>query len=227
MLDTTYSVETPEGVLIRLRVAGPLVRALAWSIDAALRMVIAATLLPLGALGTLGWTLYGLLVFLLWWFYSIFFEVFQGGQTLGKRMLGIAVIHHDGTPIGWRASMLRNLLRAADLLPAIYGLGLMSILFTRNAALKGDLMAGHLGGSTESLSVTKLDLPKVLPVPPPLSLSLPEQRALISFGENAASLSSERMQELSDILEPLSGRTGSPGMNSLFSYAAWLSGARE
>lgn len=227
MLDTTYSVETPEGVLIRLRVAGPMVRALAWSIDAVLRTAIVMGLLPLGIMGMLGWTLYGLISFLLWWFYSIFFEVFQGGQTPGKRMMGIAVIHDDGTPIGWQASMLRNLLRAADLLPALYGLGLMATLFTRNAQRMGDLVAGTLVVYKDSQSATKLDLPKVLPVPPPLSLSLPEQRALVSFAENSGSLSLERMTELSDILEPLSGRKGSVGANALFGYAAWLSGARK
>ena len=227
MLDTKYSVETPEGVHIRLRVVGPLTRALAWVIDVAFRSIVLMILLPLGIFGTLGWTLYGIIAFLLWWFYWILFEVFRNGQTPGKQIMGIAVVHGDGTPVGWRASMLRNLLRAADLLPAIYGVGLISTLFSKYAQRLGDLVAGTLVVYRETYKVTKVNLPRMRPLPPPLPLTLTEQRALISFGESARQLTAERMEELSDILKPLSGQQGHSGKRALLGYAAWLVGARK
>ena len=39
-MDTTVTVDTPEGVEIELNVAGPIVRAMAWLVDFALRAVI-------------------------------------------------------------------------------------------------------------------------------------------------------------------------------------------
>ena len=39
-LDTTRSVETPEGVSLSLRVAGPIPRALAWLIDQLIRAAL-------------------------------------------------------------------------------------------------------------------------------------------------------------------------------------------
>jgi hypothetical protein len=40
MLDTIRAIETPEGVTIELRLAGPVPRALAWVIDFAIRVVV-------------------------------------------------------------------------------------------------------------------------------------------------------------------------------------------
>ena len=49
MLDTVRDVDTPEGVFLRLPAAGPVPRAFAWLIDAAIRfaLVILAVLLRL------------------------------------------------------------------------------------------------------------------------------------------------------------------------------------
>ncbi|MEW8586193.1 MAG: hypothetical protein AB2531_10560, partial [Candidatus Thiodiazotropha sp.] len=49
-LDTLLSYEIPEGVLLDYRLAGPVVRACAWAIDAALRGVIYLVLVLLMAL---------------------------------------------------------------------------------------------------------------------------------------------------------------------------------
>ena len=40
MLDTTRTVETPEGIHLDLQVAGPVPRALAWIVDILIRTVI-------------------------------------------------------------------------------------------------------------------------------------------------------------------------------------------
>src|SRR5439155_9490170 len=63
----------------------------------------------------------------------------------GKRWTGIRVVRDDGLPAGWREAALRNLVRAADILPppaCIVG-GLMIMLSKRGKRL-GDLLAGTM-----------------------------------------------------------------------------------
>ena len=45
MLDTTRRVATPEGIELTLRLAGPVPRALAWSVDLALRAALVLVVL--------------------------------------------------------------------------------------------------------------------------------------------------------------------------------------
>ena len=55
MLDTIHSVQTPEGVELNLRVAGPVVRGIAWGVDLVLRLVLYLVLgTTLGLLGRFG-----------------------------------------------------------------------------------------------------------------------------------------------------------------------------
>jgi uncharacterized RDD family membrane protein YckC len=48
--------------------------------------------------------------------YLVYFTVMEvrSGATLGKRMLRLRVATEAGDPIGWRASILRNLIRPID-----------------------------------------------------------------------------------------------------------------
>ncbi len=63
------------------------------------------------------------------------------GQTIGKRLTGIRVVGLDGTPIGWRQSTSRNLMRIVDSLPALYIVGI--IVMARSDSLQriGDRLA--------------------------------------------------------------------------------------
>ena len=58
----------------------------------------------------------------------VLFEVLNQGRSPGKQWMGLRVVQDDGTPIGWSASLLRNLLRFVDLLPFGYFLGAISCL---------------------------------------------------------------------------------------------------
>lgn len=49
----------------------------------------------------------------LWFLYYVAMEAMLGA-TLGKLLLGVRVRTADGNPIGWTASLARNLLRAVD-----------------------------------------------------------------------------------------------------------------
>lgn len=204
LLDTRYQVETPENIDLSLRPAGPVPRALAFAIDAALRVVVGGTLIiGLAGLGKFGVGLMLIVLFLSNWLYSVLFEVLDQGRTPGKRCLGLRVVHDDGTPVGWAASMIRNLLRWVDLLPAAYFLGLLSCLLHPTFKRLGDLAAGTLVVYQED-PLADPKLPEAPPLPPPTGLLLDEQRALLAFAERHGQLSKARRAELAAILaEPL------------------------
>jgi uncharacterized RDD family membrane protein YckC len=82
----------------------------------------------LAFLGQLGMGLGSLLLFAVSWWYMVLFEVLRQGRSPGKQWMGLRVIHDNGTPVGWSASLLRNLLRFVDLLPFGYAFGAISCL---------------------------------------------------------------------------------------------------
>ncbi|QEY61566.1 RDD family protein [Metapseudomonas lalkuanensis] len=204
-LDTRYQVETPEGIDLVLRPAGLLPRALAYAIDLAIRGAIMLVLfIALALLGQLGMGLGLILMFLLNWWYMVLFEVLNQGRSPGKQMMGLRVVHDDGTPVGWSSSLVRNLLRFVDLLPFAYTLGALSCLLHPTFKRLGDIAAGSLVVYSDEKS-QRPTLPDAEPERAPFPLTLADQRALLSFAERQASLSPARRAELAGILaEPLS-----------------------
>ncbi|WP_315808013.1 MULTISPECIES: RDD family protein [Pseudomonas] len=204
VLDTRYHVETPEGIDLLLRPAGVVPRALAYLIDLGIRILLMLALFMLLAfLGELGTGLGLILTFVMTWWYMVLFEVLNQGRSPGKQMMGLRVVHDDGTPIGWSASLLRNLLRFADILPFAYTLGLLSCL--SNSAFKrlGDLAAGTLVIYRDP-PPSRPQVSEAAPELAPWPLKLEEQRALMSFAERGTQLSAARREELAGILaQPL------------------------
>ncbi|MES2000490.1 MAG: RDD family protein [Pseudomonadota bacterium] len=219
MLDTYRAIETPEGVELRLRVAGPVVRSLAWLIDLLIRGGVYFVLaMLLAQLGKFGWGLLLVCLFLMEWFYPVMFEVYRHGQTPGKRAMGLSVVDADGSPVGWSASMIRNLLRFVDFLPVMYGFGLIAMLLHADFKRLGDVAAGtrvvYRDGKSRLTTV-----PIVPPQPPRYPLSLDEQRAVISFAERAHTLSPARAEELAGIVSPPPA-----ALTELHATANWLLG---
>ncbi len=226
MLDTHRSIETPEGVELGLRVAGPVPRALALGLDVAIR-IAAYTLLamPLALLGGAGMGLWLIVLFCGEWLYPVFFEVLRDGSTPGKRRLGLQVLHDDGTPIAWSASMIRNLLRFVDFLPAVYAFGLTTMLFHRDFKRLGDLAAGTLVVHRDDAGA-RSRVPKAEALPPAVPLGLDEQRAILEFAERRPSWTRERAAELAGLARPLTGKPGLDGAEALTGIANWLVGRR-
>lgn len=226
MLDTYREIETPEGVELHLRAAGPIPRALAFGIDLSLRVFIYLVLsMVLAVAGGMGKGLFLIAFFFLEWFYPVLFEVYWQGETPGKRMLGLRTLNDNGTPIGWSASLVRNLLRAVDFLPFFYAFGLLSILLTRNFKRLGDLAAGTLV-VYHTRGLRGAALPEVTPMAPPRGLLLEEQKILIQYAERAPRLTDARAEELADILSPVTGLTAQAGARRLTQMASWLMGKR-
>lgn len=220
-LDTTRSVETPEGVSLSLRVAGPIPRAVAWLIDQGIRMAMYSVFgMTLSLMGQAGNGPLMVLIFLLEWFYPVLFEVLRRGQTPGKQIMRLAAVHEDGRPIGLEASVIRNLLRFADFLPLAYLFGLISMVASRDFKRLGDLAARTVVVYIDRPD-TVADLADVTPRPAPLALSLEEQRAVIDFAARSPSWSQERTEELAGILQPT---FSSP--EDLRSTARWLLGRK-
>jgi uncharacterized RDD family membrane protein YckC len=195
-------IETPENVVLTYRLAGPALRAAAYVVDFALRvMILIAALiamtvilpfLPGLAIGSLL-----VLLFLLEWGYTIGFEYGWQGRTPGKWVAGLRVIQENGHPLSWWGSALRNLLRVADTLPLmllfaddlgafcllpVYGPGLFCMLCSPKLQRLGDLAA-----RTVVIQERRPDMPrepiileKIEPLP---------QADLSSFAPRAGTLS--------------------------------------
>src|SRR5262245_12543862 len=158
-MDQRISIVTPDHIELDFELAGIGSRLLALIVDALLIialivfLLIAAVVLGLGSMAatrsaaTGSWALAVavLFYFVVMWGYFLLFEALNSGQTPGKKWTGIRVLRDNGQPVGWRESALRNLVRAADILPppaCIVG-GLMIVLSKKGKRL-GDLLAGTI-----------------------------------------------------------------------------------
>ncbi|HVK98856.1 MAG TPA: RDD family protein [Dongiaceae bacterium] len=226
MLDTYRKLETPESIDLDIHIAGHLVRALAALLDSLIRFAIhIAVTLVLMIFGNLGMAVTLIFTFALEWFYPVLFEVFWHGQTPGKKAMGIAVVNDDNTPVGWSASIVRNFLRIVDFLPMGYITGLVAMALNQDFKRVGDLAAGTVVIYREK-KVAAPQLPDHRATPPPVALSLQEQRAVLSFAERHQSLTPERRAELANHLQPVLQRKDQPAVDYLFRIATWLRGDR-
>src|SRR5256885_16401056 len=142
-------VETPDHVLLRYDLAGAGNRGFAAVLDFAIVLVIVvAMLFALGLLAGLTSdafaSLGAVLIFsvALIAAYFVLLEWLWNGQTIGKRWFGLRVITEDGSPAPFTAVLVRNLMRAVDFLPALYGIGVFVIIVSPRSQRLGDLAAG-------------------------------------------------------------------------------------
>jgi uncharacterized RDD family membrane protein YckC len=84
--------------------------------------------------------------------YFIFWEMLTGGRSPGKALVGLRVVRRDGLPIDFRSSVVRNVMRLVDMLPANYVVGLVAMLLSDSGERLGDHAAGTL--------VIRLDRPE-------------------------------------------------------------------
>jgi len=143
-------VETPDHVVLRYDLAGAGNRGFAAVVDFVVASLIVFAALMLLSLvssetGNELYTVGGvevIVTFTLIWAYFILLEWLWNGQTIGKRLYKLRVINEDGSPAGFTAVLIRNLVRLVDFLPAFYGIGLMVIVLSPKSQRLGDLAAG-------------------------------------------------------------------------------------
>ncbi len=156
------TIETPEQIELRLPLAGPGSRSLAYLLDLCVQLVpllfaVAAAFLlvpvdgaemvgrnatGLPELGSLPLALVSVAIFAVNFGYFALFEAFWNGQSPGKRWIGLRVLRDGGFPIDGRAALLRNLLRLVDFLPAFYVTGVVAIFAGGRGKRIGDYVAG-------------------------------------------------------------------------------------
>lgn len=222
-LDTTATVDTPERVRFRYRLAGPGQRAAAWVVDAVLQVVIAsmvglvlALVAVVPGLDGVGNGLLLLALFALQWLYGVFFEYTLSGRTPGKLLLELRVVRTDGSPARFPDLLLRNLLRTADFLPAFFGVGVLVMLADRRMRRLGDLVGGTVVVAEDKASVlgtVRIDPPvseeERQAMPARIELRPDELEVLESFLRRRPQLSRELAEELAKWFAPeLARRTG-------------------
>jgi uncharacterized RDD family membrane protein YckC len=155
-MDSTdkLTIDTPEQTVLEYPIAGLGSRFLALLTDTLIQLVLAFFVIIVGSLIGMGLTTFGglgpqwtlaiivVLIFLLNSGYFALFEIFWNGQTPGKRMAQLRVIKDDGRPIGAYEAIVRNALRLVDMLPTMYGVGLICIFLSRQSKRLGDFVAG-------------------------------------------------------------------------------------
>ena len=230
LADTLQPVELADGVALHLHVAGPAVRALAWLIDLCIAVgCYFVASLVIGIAGSITGAEFGqglmfLFMFLFNWFYNVFFEMGKHQATPGQRGMGLKVASVSGAPPRLPQSLIRNLLRVIDMLPVGYFVGLICTLCNRRFQRLGDLVADTVVVYADGKqSATPEFSVKASPVAPPVALSREEQAAILAFMERAPTCSDARRLELSDILSPLTQRSGIPGLQRLCGIGLWLS----
>lgn len=224
MIDNLSTHQTPEGIELSLMPAGIVPRIGAWLIDFAIRVGILYGLVTiLQIFDDFGMGLILISYFLLDWFYPVFFEVFNNGQTIGKKQFGLRVCQEDATPICWQASMTRNLLRVADFLPFAFFSGIVSMLFHHQSKRLGDIVAGTLVVYVNEVE-TGYEISSIEPEPLPMSLQLDEQQAILAFAERAEALPIERKLELAGILTDVAGVPSQQMPEKILGYANTILG---
>ncbi len=154
-----FTIRTPDHVELEFEPAGPVSRLAALFFDGVLItaaiFLIVLFLILMGLLGSganltqslqaMSWAAAAafLLIFLVSWGYYLTFEMLLRGLTPGKRLMGIRVLRDDGLPVGLRECAVRNLVRAADMMPfPTYLLGGLVALYQRRGKRLGDMAAG-------------------------------------------------------------------------------------
>ena len=223
-VDTIYEVETPEGIMLHMRVAGLTARASAYMVDFMIRwgVNIAFSIIIQLTMGDAGNGLFLIFLFFNEWFYPVYFEVFKNGKTPGKKAMKLRVVHGDGTPIGWQASLTRNLLLIVDFLPLFYGFAIISSLLDKRFRRLGDLAADTV--VVYEKEIKNLSLPDGEALHPSVDLVIAEQKAIIAFAERHELLSEARKAELAEILIDIHGYKKSDAINTVHAYALSLAG---
>ena len=148
------TIETPEQTALEFPLAGIGSRFLALALDSLIQWAVGFALFLVGVLSMAGlariwqasslWTFALLLLsfFAIYFGYFAVFEAIWNGQTPGKRITRIRVIKDSGQPITAIDSVARNLLRIVDQMPFFYGVGIVSVLMSRQNKRLGDFVAG-------------------------------------------------------------------------------------
>ncbi|MES2570297.1 MAG: RDD family protein [Verrucomicrobiota bacterium] len=148
-MNSELRIRTPEGITFCYRLAGPVTRCTAAAIDmvcvVVLLVVLFNTVAPMAVLERdLANALMMIGYFFISMSYGVVMEWSCRGQTFGKRFLRLRVMDAGGMRLQFHQVLMRNLLRAVDMLPVYYLLGGVVCWFGSRSQRLGDLAAGTI-----------------------------------------------------------------------------------
>jgi uncharacterized RDD family membrane protein YckC len=239
-------IELAEGVDVELHPAGPLVRAQAYLLDMLWNILLMLVVWLLLAMISsifgekVGFGTGALLYFAAYWGYNVLFEAGTRAATPGKRAMGLKVVSINGGPASLGSIMLRNVARAADMMPLamvplsdrvslpvpVYLAGLLCCLFTGRFQRLGDIAARtfvvYSNPSAAPAQKMPPPLPNLVPHPPQVSLTREERVAVVRFQERSTLWSPARREELAGHASGLTRATPAEGVRELTAMAVWL-----
>lgn len=147
-MQKTIDITTTQNVTIEYELAALHERMLAWLLDLfifgivwmIIWFVFLVVLFSAGLGGTAG-LLLGILLFLSFFLYHIFFEIWNQGQTVGKKVLNIKVVRLDGKDPEWGDVVLRAVMQLVDTLSSFGTIGSVLIKTTGKSQRLGDMAA--------------------------------------------------------------------------------------
>jgi uncharacterized RDD family membrane protein YckC len=160
-------IETPEGIEFSIRLAGPIIRSLAWAIDLACISAITkilSSLMKVFSIISMEFAIAGLILlyFIVSIGYGIIMEYYFRGQTIGKRMFNLRVMDIQGLNLQFHQVIIRNILRPLDKLPSVFYLvGGLTCFFSRYSQRLGDIAANTI--VVWNTKVNEPDLDQLLP----------------------------------------------------------------
>lgn len=263
-IDSLQKVELADGVDVKVYTAGAFPRVLAALLDlvfmgllfAASVLVISLVVGLLGVylnIGGINQILMGFIMiylFIFMWFYNFFFERGKKAATWGKRIVGLKVVSTDGSRADEKQIFIRNILRAADLLPGAplymwfpneflqmglmmlgigiftmgtYGVGLTACLLTPRFQRIGDLVAGTIVvHTTEMRYFSKNTITVKEKKIPRLKILREEEVAIREFSERAVMWSPARRNEIASHAAELTDKDGDEAVRELLAYSNWI-----
>jgi uncharacterized RDD family membrane protein YckC len=145
-----------------LLLAGPVTRFLAWVLDlVCILVILLAVNTVVGMLQLVSLDVAQALSILLFFSISIGYtmalEWFWRGQTVGKKLFRLRVVDAEGRRLHASQIVIRNLVRAVDILPGLYLVGGLACLLSQRAQRLGDLAANTVVVRSPKIAQPDLD----------------------------------------------------------------------
>ncbi len=154
----SINITTSQNVTIKYELSTVTYRALAWLIDSITLWI--SSLLLLWILGSIfdseGTLIFFVVLVPYILFFSLAFEYFNNGQSLGKMALKIRVIRIDGENATFLNYFMRWIFRVVDIYGCLGSIAALTILTSTNGQRIGDLLANTIVVSVDKKERLKL-----------------------------------------------------------------------
>lgn len=129
-------ITTSHNIVVRFELASLMQRVIAFAIDIVLLIIVT------GLVALLGFDLfYWILIFPLWAFYHLGFEIFYQGRSIGKKLLKIRVVSLEGRSAKVNDYLIRWVFRLIEVLPTLGSVAMIFISSSDKNQRIGDMLA--------------------------------------------------------------------------------------